>query len=600
MDPVTSVPFADWGYSRYGITYFTPTMETDSDFWDKRKEADKIYKEITGINYWANPDMNSQMRVLMDCLLNLCPDVETYSGSLQKHLIALWEKHDVISVLNRMLQMSDDPLLVNDDNRVEANIMMNQITHLIFDYLSFDNSFRRFNTKASVGSNVMQTHTPEFYISWVYSVDDPADLFTDYSDYTILYIDGDTTVSLYREGELLETMEFGTIDVEDYRYMSMRDKKLSVLVPGDREYEVAIRSNIDQKVEALDAIFQIGLHAPDETMKYSSEMKAGDVIHIGYNESGRSLIPDGDFVTSMELQTEKDITSIDLLLNAYSYPDNVSWRDLVLVILMAGILLITTIVFLLTILPMWIRHKYKRDHGYIPADSRFRPLPIICVFLIQQLFLTKEFITALYEPSHTVVNIFKVLIGFFALIIAFYGYRRIKNRFHKIIIFAVLLLTGADVMMTTSILAGAILYIAAYILLCYNYAKADRPGWFRTLVWILLSAAGILLMMRFKGDFGYMAYAAYAYVICGAALLVTSFTHSARISRGSFLLFVAGIMIIINTATGNNFLLHFVSAALHYIAVCILASTGSGFSLPTLVPEYASESETAAMPAAES
>ena len=78
MDPVTNIPFADWGYSRYGITFSTPAMETDSDFWTKRKKADEVYKEVTGISYWANPDISSQLRVLIDCLLHICPDVETY------------------------------------------------------------------------------------------------------------------------------------------------------------------------------------------------------------------------------------------------------------------------------------------------------------------------------------------------------------------------------------------------------------------------------------------------------------------------------------------------------------------------------------------
>ena len=199
MDPVPNVPFADWGYSRYGITYYTPTMETDSDFWEKRKEADKIYEDITGIPYWANADMNNQLRILKNCLLTICPDVETYSGSLQNNLIALWEKHDVISIMSRLLDMADDPILINDENRLEANVMMNQITYMLLDYATAGNSFRRFNRNASVGSNFVQTHTPEIYVSWIFSADDAADLYSDYDAYTLLYVGGDTTVTLYRD-----------------------------------------------------------------------------------------------------------------------------------------------------------------------------------------------------------------------------------------------------------------------------------------------------------------------------------------------------------------------------------------------------------------
>ena len=592
MDPVTNVPFADWGYSRYGITYYTPTMETDSDFWAKRKKADVIYKEITGINYWANPDMNSQLRVLMDCLLSICPDVETYTDSLQKYLIALWEKHDAVSVLSRLLEMANDPILINDENRMAANIMMNQITSLIMDYTSSENSFKRFNKNASVGSNVMQTHTPELYISWVFSVDDPAELYTDYYDYTLLYITGDAIVSVARDNEVLETIETGEIEITPYRYLSIRDFKISVFIPRDSEYTITIKSNKDQTLEALESGFKVGRQAPDETMRYTSDMQSGDVMNITYDEYGRELHPEGTFTTSMAYQAEKSQTSIELLLDAYSFPEGVSWRDLVLFFLMAAVLLVTTAFFIITLLSMWYRHRYKRKHGFIPKDSRFRPLPIICFFLIQQFFLTKEFFSILYEPSAFIINCFKIVIGLLIVVIAIYGYRRKKNSFHRTIIFAVILLTGADVLITTSITGGAVLYIAAYILLVVNYARIDKPGIVRILLWILLSAAAIFYLGTFKGDYGYLKYIAYMYMVSGIALVISSLTHSARISRGSFLLFVAGILMVLNTAWGNSVILHFVSAALHYIAVSIIASTGSGFTLPIIVPEYAIDSET--------
>ena len=591
MDPVTNIPFADWGYSRYGITFHTPALETDSDFWLKREKADVVYKDILGISYWANPDMSSQMRVLTDCLLHICPDVETYHKSLEKYLISLWEKHDAVRVMNRLLEMAEDPILINDDNRLEANILMNQISQLLLDYVGRENSFRRFNQKASMGANLMQAHTPELYVSWVFSADDPAALYSDSSDYTMLYVSGDTVVTLNRDKKVLETLETGENNIESHHYLSIRNHKSTVLIPRDQEYEVSIRSNSEQTVEVFEAGFQVGRQAPEETVKYSGDMKNGDVMTITYSAGDRVFSQDGFMVSFTDYQQEKELTGSELLLNAFSYPDNVTWRDLVLFFLMAAVLLVTSVLFIISLVSMWIRHRYKRKHGFIPKDMRFRPLPIICFFLIQQVFLTKEFITALYKPSSGTIINYKFVIGVLVLIIAVYGYRRRKNRFHRTIIFAVVLLSGADIMMTTSIAAGAVLYIAAYILLCANYAREDRPGILRILIWIALSAAAICYLMRIDGDFGYLRYLAVLYMITGTALVVTSFTHSARISRGSFLLFTAGILIVLNTAWGNNFFLHFGSAALHYIAMCIVASAGSGFTLPTMVPEYVSEAE---------
>ena len=586
MDPVTNVPFADWGYSRYGITYFTPTMETDSDFWDKRKKADVVYEEITGISYWTNADMNSQLRVLMDCLLKICPDVESYHDNLQEQLISLWEKHDFISIMIRLLKMADDPILINDENRLEANLMMNQITYLLYDYVSSENSFRRFNQKASVSSNIMQAHTPELYVSWIFSVDDPDELYTDFDEYTQLYVTGDAVVSFFRDDELLESLEAGDRNVDDCHYLGVRDDKISVLIPHDRSYRVSISSNRDQTVTVFDAGFQIGRHAPDMTLIYTSDMKTGDVIDFGYVDSGRTIDLKDIEETSVNYQTEQSLTSIDLLSNVYSYPDGMTWRDLALLTLMGAVLLITTVLFIISLLLMYVRHCYDRNRGLIPKNFRFRPLPIVCAFLIQQLFLAKEFYTALYDHIPEVIYGFKMVIGALALIIAFYGYRRKKNSFHLMIIYGILLLNAADIMMTISVSIGALLYIGAYILLCVNFSMEERPGKYRIMIWIILSAAGILFMRKATGAAGYLWYIEIIYMIAGAALVVTGFTHSARTARGTILLFAAGILMILNLAKGEIFAFHLVSAALHYIAVCILASTGSGVIIPRIVPEY--------------
>jgi hypothetical protein len=107
------------------------------------------------------------------------------------------------------------------------------------------------------------------------------------------------------------------------------------------------------------------------------------------------------------------------------------------------------------------------------------------------------------------------------------------------------------------------------------------------LVWIALSAAGTCFMMRIPGEFGHLRFLAILYVIAGAALIVAAFTHSVRTSQGSFLLVAAGILIVLDTARGSSFAFHLVSAALHYIALSMLASTGSGVTLQGVMQDPA-------------
>ncbi|MCR5448736.1 MAG: hypothetical protein K6F23_05005 [Solobacterium sp.] len=591
MDPVTNMPFADWGYTRYGVTYHTPSLETDSDFLQKREKADQVYEKTTGITYWMNPDMNFQLRNLMDSLLNICPDVKTYREHLQDNLISLWENHDPFSLLSGLLKMAEDPILINDENRHDANILMNQIAYLLLDYIGSENSFRRYNERASIGSNFLQTHTPELYISWVYSADDPAELYSDSNEYTQLYIEGDTEVSVFRDGQLLETYAFGDpMDKDDYHYLSMHNHKITVLVPRDEIYNIAIRSEADQAIVVSEADFQAGRHAPEQVAKNTYDAKTGDAMELVLTENGRTEYPGGFYTVSIEYETENAQSGSRIMDYIYRKTD-VNWRDLVLAIIILVLVLIAVVTFIITLLMMWIRHRHRRKRGFIPPDAKFRPLPIICTFLIQMIFIVKEFYSALYEVDPNEINLYKAIMGFLLLIIAFYGYRRKKDRFHLLIMPAVVLLTASDLAMTVSIPVGALLYMSAYILLCYNYIKEDTPGRSQILLFLLMSAASIWFIMKVKGDFGYLRYLAILYMLSGSALVATSFTRSSRTSRGSLLLFVSGILLIVNTARGTTFISHLIASGLYYVAAVTLAGTGSGFGRPRMIPEYLPEPE---------
>ncbi|MBR2844145.1 MAG: hypothetical protein IKF00_02925 [Solobacterium sp.] len=592
MDPVTNMPFADWGYSRYGVTYYTPALETDSDFLEKRKKADQVYEHITGISYWMNPDMNAQLRNLMDCMLNICPDVNTYREHLQDNLISLWEDHDALSVMSGLLKMAEDPILINDENRHDANVLMNQIAYLALDYLSSENSFRRYNTQASIGSNFLQAHTPELYISWVYSADDPSDLYSNYDVYSQLYVEGNTEVSISRNGELLEKYAYvDEMDEDSYHYLSMHNDKITVLVPRDKTYNISIRSAEDQSISVMAADFQAGHHAPDQVEKTDYDAKTGDVMELVLTDSGKTEYPGGFTSVAIEYETAETAQTGSRMLKYIYRNMDISWRDLVLTFIEFALITIAILTFNVTLVFMWLRHRHKRKRGFIPKDVKFRPLPIVCTFLIQLIFIIKEFYAALYPAEPDEINLYKAIMGFLLLIIAFYGYRRRKDRFHLLIMAAVLLLTASDFGMTVSITAGALLYIAAYILLCYNYVKEDPPGKSQIALFLVMSAASIWFINNLDGDFGHLRYIAILYVISGSALVATSFTRSSRTSRGSLMLFAAGILLILNTVTRTTFISHLIASGMYYIGVMTLAGTGSGFARPRVIPEYLPSSE---------
>ncbi len=579
MDPVTNVPFADWGYYRYGTTLFTPAQETDSDFATKRLKANEIYKQITGIDFWSNTGMNSQLRVIMDYLLKICPNVETYVLSLQDHLINLWEKHDVRSVIRNLMEMANDPFLINENNRHEANMLLNYISYLLLDYTVKDNGFRRWNNSASLASNMAQAHTPELYISWVFSVNRAQDLYSGYTFFTQLYIDGDVTVTLSKEGRDLERMSSQEeIDTSIHRYINKNDNKIVVLIPGDRDYQIAVDANSDCTISMMEADYEAGRQAPAQATIHYFEAKEGDTIAADFYHTGISEYSVEDsYSETAEFDSEEYLDTNRFIAFERSNIANLTWRDLILVIYIILLILVITVAMVFSILINWMRHRRLRNKGYIPKNVKFRPLPIICMFLILEFYLTGEVYKLLYSAPSNGVSYSKVMITILTVIIAFYGYRRRKDRFHLLIMLSVFLLGAADVLMNVSIRLGACLHIGAYTFLAYNFIREEKPDASQYFAWLIMAALGILFVMTRDGTFGILRVLAVLYVLSSTAMTVAAFPISPRTFRGATLLLLSGFLLIINQVYGTTFFSHLISLGVYYLAVVTLASSGSGF-----------------------
>ena len=587
MDPVTAVPFADWGYHRYGVTLRTPAQETDSDFAAKRLKANAVYRNVTGVDYWANSEMNLQLRVVMDYLLRICPDVETYVYSLQDNLISLWEKHDPASVLTKLLQMAEDPILINEENRKDANMFLNSLSYLLLDYANQNNAFRRWNSNASTGSNLLQSHTPELYISWVFSTERGSELYTRSRDYTQVYIDGDVTVTLFRgdhELEKLETGEFESGIIN--QYLSFSNGKMSVMIPRDRKYILLVESNKDQTVSEVGAVFRIGRQTPQEMTTNYFEMKAGESYHMTYEANGDTTSSiEESYSTTGKFDSAEYFNSDRLNSFANSNFEKVSWRDLVLTVFIIIFLAALLVVFIFSLLISWLRFRHIRKRGFVPAEAKFRPLPIVCTFLIVETFFIEEFRAIPYPGQSTINTGAKVLIGVLTLIIAFYGWRRKKDRFHLLLMIEVLILAAADVLMPYSLLFGGVMHIASYLFLTYVFIREDVPGRMQIIIWILISLLGTVYLLRIPGEFGIFRPLAILYVLSSSAMVVSAFHLSSRTFRGSVLLFISGLLLIYNQANGTGGVFHMIALGVYYLAVITLASSGSGFVRARVVPE---------------
>ena len=110
-------------------------------------------------------------------------------------------------------------------------------------------------------------------------------------------------------------------------------------------------------------------------MTYTKLMKKGEVMEIGYMLPFGVSVPEDTDMTYMAYQMGSDLND-ELMRNVYSYQEGMSWRDMVLSLLIAAILSVTSVLFVVTLLLMWVRHRYPfRENvpGFVPAGRSGDP-----------------------------------------------------------------------------------------------------------------------------------------------------------------------------------------------------------------------------------
>ncbi len=103
-DVVPMVPFAEWGFARYGVDLFLPSISTDSRYMEKYQKAlsngrfgDDVEPPI------FNPRVRRELHTVFDYLAFFIDNAQLYSNQLQKPLIDFYQNKDFRAFLKDIL-----------------------------------------------------------------------------------------------------------------------------------------------------------------------------------------------------------------------------------------------------------------------------------------------------------------------------------------------------------------------------------------------------------------------------------------------------------------------------------------------------------------
>jgi hypothetical protein len=171
------------------------------------------------------------------------------------------------------------------------------------------------------------------------------------------------------------------------------------------------------------------------------------------------------------------------------------------------------------------------------------------------------------------------------VLLALLGWWYRKDSFTGFTALGVVLLAAADLTITVSLTVGALLHVCAYLVLSFIYIRREGFTKRQIILFILLAGFSVWNIMNIKGNYGFLRYIALAYSIAASLMIVSSITLPRRLFVGSIALFAGGILLINNQTGSASFLNHFISLGVYYLAVLLIASSGTQTRLPHLVPE---------------
>ena len=86
MTRFPSVPLQSWGYERYGTDLYTPAREAEADYNRYALSAKAVGDRLDKKGFRNNPEVNYQLRLLLESLGEFFPGSGSYGEKLQNLL----------------------------------------------------------------------------------------------------------------------------------------------------------------------------------------------------------------------------------------------------------------------------------------------------------------------------------------------------------------------------------------------------------------------------------------------------------------------------------------------------------------------------------
>ena len=451
-DVVPKVPFADWGYKRYGTDLYTKSIEADTDSMDVIEAANEIYKQLTGTDMTVNPEINYQLRIICDYLYEFLPTSAEYAQKFQSLLIDVIGAEDktigITSLIDVMLQFSEENPEFSDEIKEMVDFLQQLANTYVLTGNKDQNSTGAWDTELGM-VNLFNEHLPYKYIARLFASDDPNEIYSENTEYTRLTIYGKVDIQILNDGILVESVESdGTIrDFYADKYYKMPDVRFSntsyestnmyvLTLPADTEWDIYVSGDSIQSLGYINSAMSAETTKAELSDYYVIDMEADQLYEI-LIEYGK-VVQDEEtstYTSSIFSYANVEYSPTAAMLHENSFKSYITIQD----VMGISLLLLALVVFeiLLSIILAIIRRIRKKP--------RKGPIAWAWTLINVAIFTMVEEQIWFYIPAYPIAKaIVKAIVLFLIIGILLKGWKKYRTTRNRILVPALLLACIAD------------------------------------------------------------------------------------------------------------------------------------------------------------
>ncbi|MBO7711233.1 MAG: hypothetical protein J6S83_12235 [Lachnospiraceae bacterium] len=393
-DPVPSVPLQCWGYERYGTDLYTPAQESDVDYSQFALSANEVGLKLDGKKFRNNPEVNYQLRLILESFGEFFPDSEDYCRKLQDLLTEAVTSLGDAHVFDLLTTAFDRLKPENSQDKAKIDIFTDYLGYIVAQHMRADQrqvDEGSWDPDEPLAANLAVEHLPVTYVRWLFSEEDPQEIFAGSHISRRISVIGTVGVTVLKDGQEITSIDkSGSISYplqessgETTRgrgVFMMRNENVTVIsLPNNAEYTVRIDADKTRTVTFYNLIItpeklatsagkivlarmSAGSYgftvAPDEEIPPSPDEKTGRYTLLGTSEYDYSPIA----VMNDELEATKHYFMS--LRRVYQLVFNV---------------VVGLVLFLLGCLIVHLVHRHQVKKGHPPFSKWFVIMPYLTV-----------------------------------------------------------------------------------------------------------------------------------------------------------------------------------------------------------------------------